>query len=586
MKRLIGLSVLLGLIGIIAATALAIPPKQENLLQLSVQQIRQDTELLGDLVFGGGERPETWTGNTDLGSPNVLADLWFDHEQLADAVFGQGVRPEGWIGATTSNPTLVARNIRHDIELIADELIGDNRPDDWQGTDRLVRCSRDILNTVYLLQTYFDEQPDTSTSVLDYCQALRIELETDVPTFIGSREDVVQSLPSLILAVRGDIERLANEVYGVDSRPDGWIDNTDINSPTLAVDNNNDIELLADDIIGEGQRPVGYSPGIVRSSPLTYRNLRNNLELLADAYLGEGDRPRGWQGTNNLLRCEATIQNLVFLTDSSFPTFDIPDPDRPDLDIDAYCRLVADQTSSFVEDPILPEDIEAIQEEDDRFLGESELAFTYLDPAATQYMGVMPAGTEFKAWYRNYADSSMMFVSGADFAVFIDRRWTTMPQSTFRLLPTLDGVRPLTFCDAFWCNGPGPTPTPTGQGPLLDIIVDATPAATVAPVEVQDEGKILVSWNHIRVNYLLQRPEVGAAQVTLEICREVAQVACEPVIAVLDNEAGRPLPVVDSFNGLNVYELPYGYSSTLIIEGENLFSTDIWLNDPALSGDG
>lgn len=585
MKRLIRMMILLVVALAVAITVMALPPKQENLLQLSILQLRTDMEAVADLVFGGGQRPESWTGTTDLASPSALADLWFDNEQLADQVFGAGIRPADWIGATTQNTQILTRNIRHDLEIIATQLLGNTRPEDWNSEDLLVRCNRSLLNTVLLLTEQYASPPDTSQAVRDYCAALDIELQSEVPTLIGEREDIVQSLPALTLAVRGDIERLANEVYGLDTRPVGWTGNTDVNSPTLAVDNSTDIELLADTIVSPNERPARWEIGVVRSATFTYRNLRNNLELLADTYLGVGERPRGWQGENNLLRCAPAVQNIVFLADSTYELFDIPQPERPDLNITDYCELISDQANAFVENPIFPEDIEGVAEaEDDRFLGESNFAFTYLDPAATQYMGIMPQGIEFKAWYRNYSESTMMFVSGADFAVFIDRRWTTLPQDTFRLLPTLDGVRPLTFCDAYWCNGPSPTPTPTGQGPLLDIIVDATPAATIAPSEIQGEGKTLVSWNHIRVNYLLQRPEIGAAQVTLEICRETAQIACEPVVSILNNDTGQPVPAVDTFNGLSVFELPYGYSSNLLIEGDNLFSTDIWLNDPALTG--
>jgi hypothetical protein len=206
----------------------------------------------------------------------------------------------------------------------------------------------------------------------------------------------------------------------------------------------------------------------------------------------------------------------------------------------------------------------------------------------------MPGGTLFRAWYRNFGGSSMMFVSGEDFAVFIDRRWTDLDEDVFRRLPTTEGVRPLTFCDANWCNGPSPTPTPTGSGPLLEIIQANTPPAPiiaeVTPGFVEEQS--LVSWNNIRVNYLLQRPGVqcttsqtvaGCVQVSLEICIDPSQVVCEPVVSVLDAATGVAQPVVSQFNGLNVYELPYGYSTNFTIQASNFYSNDIWLNDPSLT---
>jgi hypothetical protein len=200
--------------------------------------------------------------------------------------------------------------------------------------------------------------------------------------------------------------------------------------------------------------------------------------------------------------------------------------------------------------------------------------------AALQYMGVMPWDTEFRAWYRNFNESNMMFVSGENFALFIDRRFTTMEEEVFRTLPTLEGRKPLTFCDAGWCNGPGPTPTPTGSGPIIAIFEAATPPATVSPEQLEEQGKRLVSWNNIRVGYLLDRPETRSVQVTLEICSDPNQIACEPVIRVYNNGTGIDLPVIQTFNGLNVYELLYGYSTNLIIEGTTLFSRDVFISDP------
>ena len=64
-------------------------------------------------------------------------------------------------------------------------------------------------------------------------------------------------------------------------------------------------------------------------------------------------------------------------------------------------------------------------------MAESRNAFAYDDSGATVYFGVLPWGTEFRAWYRNFGESTMMFVSGDEFAIFIDRRWTTMDEDTF-----------------------------------------------------------------------------------------------------------------------------------------------------------
>jgi hypothetical protein len=579
--QVIGLmSLFLGVFWLLFSPSVPLAQQAENLLQQTILDARVDLESLADRVFGGGTRPDTWTANIDLDAPSIIADLWFDTEQLADEVFGAGVRPENWIGATTPNASLVTRNIRHDIEVLADTFIGDGvRPEGWAGGDLITQCDRTLMNTVYLLQSFYGITPTTGESALDYCLSVAAELEDELINATLSDEDVTANTPALTLAVRGDLERLADEELGLGTRPEGWIGNKDINSTTLSSDIFTDIELLADTLVAVGERPAGWLGAISASSLIAYRNLRADLELLADVSLGVGVRPRGWQGESQLVRCDSDLQNLVLVLEQNFEF--VGETASASTDINQYCAEVSSVANGLAENPPV-EVVDEEEVEDERYTAEAEFAFSYLDAAATQYMGMMPLGTPFRAWYRNFGGSTMMFVSGIDFALFIDRRWTTMSEEVFNTLPTLDGVRPLTFCDANWCNGPGPTPTPTGGGVIYDIIVGVTPPATLSPDLVQQEGKQLVSWNHIRVNYVLQRPEINSAQVTLEICETTAQVACEPVATVFNNNTGLAVPVVSQFNGLNVYELPYGYSTNLLIEGATLYSQDVWLNDPSI----
>jgi hypothetical protein len=589
MKLVLRFGMLLLLVGVaLQVTGNLAPAAQENIEQLELGQIRTDMEILADRVFGGGSRPDFWTGNLDTTSPNMLADLWFDNEVLADAVFGSGTRPDGWIGATTNNPRLVARNIRHDLELSADAWLGaGSRPGDWVGGVPAYRCSRTVMNSLYILDFFYNTRPTTSEAVVDYCESVIIEIEEDLidqALGAGALDAEETNVPSLTLAVRGDLERLADELLGVNNRPPGWIDNTDINSPNLANDIQVDMSVLADVILGRGVRPPEWIGTLRESQLATFRSLRFDLELLADATLGEDVRPASWQGDDPIFACNPTVQYLVFLAEASLG-YEILAPETVSGD---YCETLRTSVNDFVENPPLPEIVEGTEEPegDQRYIAESRNAFAYLDVAATEYMGVLPWGVEFRAWYRNFNESNMMFVSGSDFALFIDRRWTTMPESTFATLPTLDGVRPLTFCDANWCNGPAPTPTPTGSGPLLEIITANTPPAPIptSPAEGTPEtgAKVPVSWNYIRVNYLLQRSEINAWQVALEICRDPNQVVCEPVLSVFDNSTGQFVPIVSTFSGLNVFELPYGYSTNYTIEGANYISQDIWLNDPSL----
>lgn len=572
--RILFALVTLALVGGVAAA----PPGQARDFSAFVLNTRADLELLANEVLGAGNRPDGWTFNVNnLSSPTFIADLWFDNEQLATVIFGED-RPDDWIGApATQNPLIVVRNIRHDLELAADRHLSlTERPDGWRGGPPITRCDRSVQNLVQVLTAAFIYNFQTPETALNYCAAIAAEAEQQVLRLIFSTPDYDAQLPDLTLAVRGDLERLADEELGLNIRPPDWRGTRDINAITFISDLFLDLDTLANAQLGLGQRPAGWI-GVLPSAPaLAYRNLRHDLELLANE-LGRVPRPRGWQGVDPLAVCPPDDQNLVLLTQQSYGlTLD-------DIAIGGgFCRQAGLAANLIVENPPTPELVEGLEDaEDTRFMAESDYAFSYLDPAATQYMGIMPPGTQFKAWYRNYGESTMMFVSGQDFAVYVDLRWTTMLPDVFLRLPTTEGVKPLTFCDARWCNGPGPTPTPTGGGAIQALLLAGTPQA--APrVEEVSEQKRQVSWNNIRVTYLLDNPTTRTAQVALEICSDTTQTDCEPVIQIFDNAVGAPKPVLSQYNGLNVYEFAYGYTANLVIEGPTLFSPDIWISDPTI----
>ncbi|MEL6406492.1 MAG: hypothetical protein AAFR81_19135 [Chloroflexota bacterium] len=590
MRRIIrwGL-VFITLVIAINIVVLASPSQQETspqtLFQATLRDIRADMEVLADRAFPGATRPDGWQGNLDFTTDDMLADLFVDNELLADVIF-EGERPGNWIGVSSSVADIIARNIRHDLEASADAWLGiDIRPDEWVGGPALFRCDQTLMNTAYVLDIEFGIRPVTPETVFNYCGSVSTELADElIPAAIGNQQ--VDDVPGLLLAVRGDLERLVDEVLGVDVRPPGWVDNTDVEDPAFIADLNSDLELLAD-IILDNRRPDSWLDLSAGTDLSSLRNARFNLELLTDRALGVGTRPNGWQGESQLFRCEPDVQNLVSLAQVVYD-FTLPDTT---VSGPAYCVLLRRVVNGAIENPPPPEvlaDLEA-EEAANLLSAESRNAFAYLDPAALQYMGVLPWGTEFRAWYRNFGGSTMMFVSGEGFAIFIDRRFTTMTEEVFRTLPTLDGVDPLTFCDALWCNGPAPTPTPTGSGPILEIINSGTePAQSLAVVtpDADTEGKRLVTWNYIRVEYQQFREDVGTALVTLEICTEPNQLVCEPVISVFNTLTQAGVTPSGSLGGLNVYELPFGYSTNFVIEGETLFSNDVWLNDPTLSTGG
>ena len=560
----------------LASVVWAAPKAQIDNLGGFALDARADLEVLANASQGEGQRPSGWTFNVNnVSSPTYIADLWFDHELLAEAMFGKE-RPPGWTGApTTNNPAVVLGNVRSDLELAADTQFGpNNRPAEWRGAPPIYRCDRTLQNLVRVLKSLYAANFQTADTTVNFCQAVAGEADGLVLQKIFSTPEIEAQVPDLILAVRGDLERLADEKLGLNTRPPSWIGNKVTESPTLTSDLFLDLETLADILLGAGTRPPGWI-GVIPTAPIfAYRNLRHDLEALADA-IGQVPRPRGWQGTDPLASCDPIIQDLAAILKQNYGFF------TDGITVSgSFCLEVAAQANTLAENPPAPE-AEATGEGNDRFVAQSQLAFTYLDSAASQYMGVMPAGTKFKAWYRNFGDSSMMFVSGDDFAVFIDRRWTTLGDDIFSRLPTTEGVKPLTFCDATWCNGPGPTPTPTGSGAIQELLNAGT---EIAPSQQAAEtgDKRQVSWNNIRVTYLLDNAQTRTAQVALEICTDTTQTDCEPVTSIFDNGLGAEKPALSQYNGLNVYEFPYGYTANLTINGATLTSPDVWISDPTI----
>ncbi len=582
---------LLLLLAVGAAFAAPQPQQIDNIASFT-SALRADIEGAANDALGQGVRPPDWTANIDRTSETYVADLWYDKELLANALFGEFSRPDNWLGITVEREQIVARNARYDLELLADNIYGGTtiRPPGWNGAAQIYRCQRIIQNVNALVRDFYGFQPVVEEDAFGYCALIRDELELAIIEDEGL--DVSGDvLDQEILTTRGDLERIANEVYGVNNRPLGWSGETDPDSPLLLTGTYEDLRILADETLGVDVRPDGFVGRITESSIETYRNLRFDLELITDTILPtfpslEGERPRGWQGTDLLRRCTPVLQDLVLVLEDQYGNDELTPFNRglfTDAPDDEYCETIRAAANEFAElrPPTAAERLAALNARDLTY--ESDFAFAYLDAAALQYMGVMPRGTNFRAWYRNFNESTMMFVSGQDFALFIDRRYTDMPQDIFDRLPTLQGIAPLTFCDADWCDGPGPTPTPTG-GALESLLFVQTPAVapTVDPGALSQEQKTQVNFENVCVTYLSDNIQTGVAQVTLKLCQEPQRITCENVINIFDTATGADKPVLSTQNGENVYEFSYGYNSNLVIESPTLLSSDVFVTDPTL----
>lgn len=591
MRRLsIFITLLFGVTAMVTAILVtnAAPRQQANLYELFILQARNDLELLADEAVGEGVRPDSWTFNFDLLSDVFVADLWYDNEMLAEQIFGAGVRPDGWFGATTLDPYLLSRNIRHDLEMSAKQVFGNDRPTGWNGAEPIYQCDRTSQNLVRYVEMIYDARPITANDNPNYCDTLYFDIETDlIRVSLAPIEGLdFGSLQEKIISTRGDLERTANEILGVGVRPDAWIGYNE-ESLSFFQDLNTDIEALANMIYQGAERPNVWGRNIPDSAAISFFNLRYNLETMTSEALGDGMRPYNWEGlSDTLYRCEPMTQALTQIMIDLFGY-------RPDREIGErttaqFCQDNRLAVNNYADNPPTTELGELIDDPRDRvFSGESEYAWAFLDVAAVDYMGIMPQGTRFRAWYRNYQNSNMMYVTGIDqdFGVFIAHDFTTLDSDVFRRLPTLDGVRPVAYCNAYWCNGPGPTPTPRG-GSAVERLVQgsgtAVPETTVIEEIREETGKLQVSWNHIRVTYLLDRQENRSVQVVLELCYETQQTRCEPVTGVLDQSMGVYKPVVGLYNGLNIFEMPYGYSTNVVIESANILSPDVWISDPTL----
>jgi len=579
---------LLMAVGLAAAAA----PDQQQIDNIAsfTSSLRADIELAANDALGQGVRPPDWTANIDNTSVTYVSDLWYDKELLAEAVLGEGVRPPEWLGVTSDRAEIVARNTRYDLELLADNIYSgvDQRPPVWAGASPLYRCNRITQNLNALLRDFFRFTPDVSEDDFGFCAVLETAIREAV--LVTNELDLTgEALDEAILATRGDVERLANEVYGVNNRPLGWSGNTNIDSPLLLTDTYEDLRILADETIGENERPPGFIGVITENQTETWRNLRYDLELIADVIVPtfpsiEGERPRGWQGEDPLRACNPETQNIVLVLETQYAEDEFTPFSRDQetfTTADNYCETIFAAANLFAEERP-PTDSERQTLADGGFSYEADYAFSYLDAAALQYMGVMPRGTGFRAFYRNFNESTMMFVAGQDFAVFIDRRYTDMPQDVFDRLPTLQGVAPLTFCDADWCNGPGPTPTPTG-GALASVLAVATPeiAPTTDPnTEIATEDKTQVDFENVKITYLTDNLQTQTAQVALELCEEPQKITCEEVISVFYNNTNAAKPVISTQNGRNVYEFPYAFTGNLVIESATLVSTSIYVSPP------
>ncbi|MGQ9907781.1 MAG: hypothetical protein ACUVS2_02990 [Candidatus Flexifilum sp.] len=281
------------------------------------------------------------------------------------------------------------------------------------------------------------------------------------PTPLPLSLDAAEALPT-VLAARSDLELLADQAFGRDSRPPGWNGSLNASDPQLPLLVRLDLENMAGQLLSIDERPAGWF-GIVVSSPRAIaRDLRHDLELLADLVMGTSAlRPAGWRGDDPIMRCGRAAQALVGLLGRSGFTVNL------DFNQPGACDQLEIEVSRFVETTIItPPTVPQVGSAEgaiiqgsgqvtvDPFRVESPFVAAFGDRLARQRLGVIPVGTGFRPVARSYATgSNMMLIRGLDFQVYVDYTVTPVSRNEFLALPNVDMVGGTISCNAAWCEG-------------------------------------------------------------------------------------------------------------------------------------
>ncbi len=261
-------------------------------------------------------------------------------------------------------------------------------------------------------------------------------------------------IADILLAGRNDLELLANAVFGSAERPASWSGSYDIDDDQMALLLRLDLENLATSVTENAEmRPPGWFGVVPSVSFATARDIRHDIELLADVVIQPSVRPPGWLGDDPYMRCPRATQSLVAVlqaTTDYTPTVSAATPD--------YCFQLGIEASQYAELTLLNNDRPLATAADapasPTFSASIiETSASYYDRAAERGAGAIPVGTLFTPLGRSTAAfSRMTLIEGADFAVFVDFRSTTLSVTEFEALPSIDALGATPYCNASWCN--------------------------------------------------------------------------------------------------------------------------------------
>ncbi len=256
---------------------------------------------------------------------------------------------------------------------------------------------------------------------------------------------------ALLIDERADLDMLASQNMGAD-RPIGWTGSGDATNIQLPILIRLDLELLAAQLLGQDQRPAGWF-GAVPSTPYAIaRDIRHDLELLADQVNPPSVRPPGWKGADPVIRCDRSVQTLIFVLERTAGYKLSVDPLARD-----FCRMAELQATAYAESNLLP-NAKVSHSGGQSAVGgavqiNSPYAVAFLDRFGRRPTGTIPVGEAITPVARSYTQfSKMMLVRGNGFEVFIDFSASTVSENQFSALPDINSSSVQTTCTAAWCK--------------------------------------------------------------------------------------------------------------------------------------
>ncbi|PJF39574.1 MAG: hypothetical protein D6737_06590 [Chloroflexi bacterium] len=410
-----------------------------------------------------------------------------------------------------------------------------------------------------------------------------------LPAFVMAQDTAPGTITDPVILdlidARLDLENLATNQLG-SSRPTGWTNNGDGNSPSLLVDVRLDLELLANTVFGINKRPAEWFGASRTTREANTRDIRHDLEFLADSALQPNVRPPGWIGGDAILRCDRATQNLIRLLEQGGVFTLSVDPN-----LSNFCAVAAEQANLFVEVTLLSNPVGVgggtsstptqNQGGGSVVSGQSfggirpstNVTVGFLDRHAHTRIGVIPEDVTMTAVARSYTQfSNMAVMQGDGFEIFVDYTYTTLSDAQFEALPDVNNFNISPICEADWCTAPAPH---RGFIPASSGFGGGQGGGGFG-------GQSLVPLDNIVIFYDGGDNE-GTTLVRMQLCPQNTQGGsnannCQPVTQVI-GENGFPIPPVGSAGGIPQFRLPYGFSRSSA-RSASFFTADLWIAFP------